>query len=350
MTVRAAQGSYIPTGVVNFYLSSGAAIGSSGLDGAGRASINYTTPSTAGTLTVYAVYVGDGNANSSKTANDAVSITAQAATVALVVPQTNYVNTAVQLTAKITPASATGTVDFSVNGKYLGTGKVANGAATLTWVPNALGTFTLTAKYSGGGGIDGGSASNSVQVIQQLKPDVITIDPVGSPGAWAPGPSATLVNGASVTLNTSSASGSPVQLSVAGPCALAGNVMKVNGAGTPCTITASTNGGNGYSPLAQQYVVQTVAGPQTAKVVAPASGSYSKGSKLKLSRLDAVTNVNQPVRWKVTSGGKYCKVVASGKYYKLKLVKKGTCNVRGSAPAVSNQWTAYSTTRTYRVT
>lgn len=348
-SVRASAGSYVPTGGVTFYLNTGAAIGSTSLDGSGRGSINYTTQATVGTVYVYAVYAGDGNANTSKTATDSIRISTQASSVSLVVPQTNYVNTSVQLTAKITPTTATGTVDFSVNGKYLNTAKVANGVASVTWVPNSLGTFTISAKYSGGGGVNSGSASNSVQVIQQLKPDAITLNPVGSAGAWAPGASATLYNGASVTLSTSSASGSEVQLRIAGPCSLNGNIVKVNGAGTPCTLTASTKGGNGYAPVTQQYIIQTVAGPQTASVSAPKSGSYAKGKKLKLSALGTVTNLNQPVRWKVTKGGSYCKVIKGGGYYKLSLVKKGKCTVKGSAPAISNQWTAYSTTRNYTV-
>jgi hypothetical protein len=35
--------------------------------------------------------------------------------------------------------------------------------------------------------------------------------------------------------------------------------------------------------------------------------------------------------------------------FKLSLVKKGKCTVKGSAPAISNQWNAYSTTRNYTV-
>jgi hypothetical protein len=349
-TVRSSQGAYIPTGTVTFFLGNGASIGSSSVDASGRSAINYTTPATLGTVTVYAVYNGDLNANSSKSSTDSIKVSAATSTVQLVVPQTNYVNTSVQLTAKITPTNATGTVDFTVNGQYLGTGKVSNGVATLTWVPAALGSFTLTAKYSGGSGVNAGSASNTVQVIQQLKADVITVDPAGSAGPWVPGTvAATLPNGASVTLNVSSASGSTVSLGVTGPCSFNANALKVNGVGGPCTVTAKTNGGNGYAPVTQTYTVQTIPGAQTAKVPAPASGAYSKGSKLKLSKTNAKTNVGQPIKWKVTSGGKYCKVIVSGSYYKLSLVKKGTCKVKGSAPAISNQWNAYSTKRTYSV-
>jgi hypothetical protein len=348
-SVRSQRGSYVPTGNVTFVLNTGSVIGVAALDANGRATINYTTPATAGTVVVFATYNGDPNATTSQSAVDSIRISATAPGVSLVVPQTNYVNTAVALTAKITPTSATGTVDFSVNGKYLGTDRVKSGAASITWVPNALGTFTLTAKYSGGSGVAAGSASNQVQVIQQLKTDQITVDPAGSPGVWVPGNTGTLPNGATATLNTSSASGAPVALTAAGPCSLNGNVLKINGVGGPCTVTAKTNGGNGYAPVSQAYNVQTVAGAQTAKVAAPVSGSYKKGSKLKLSKTSTKTNLGQPVKWKVTKGTDKCKVINSNGYYRLSLVKKGKCTVKGSAPAISNQWNAYSTTRNYTV-
>jgi len=52
--VRSRNGQYIPTGTVIFYLNNGTAIGSSSLDGSGRASIDYQTPASAGTINVYA--------------------------------------------------------------------------------------------------------------------------------------------------------------------------------------------------------------------------------------------------------------------------------------------------------
>ena len=349
VAVRSSRGAYIPTGGVAFFTSNGSAIGSATLDRNGRASINYTTPDSTGTVSIYAVYNGDANANSSKSANDSVKVTAQASGVSLVVPQTNYVNTGVVLLANITPTTAAGTVEFAVNGKYLGTTKVSKGSASLTWVPNALGTFVLTAKYSGGGGVASGTATNSVKVIEALKADQITVDPAGAAGAWVPNTTTVLANGADVQLNATSASGLPVALAVAGPCTLNGTLLHVNGAGGTCTLTASTKGGNGFSPASQKYGLSLGVGVQTAKVQAPPSGTYARGSKLRLSRLGAVTSVNQPIRWRVSKGSAFCKVIAKGGYYKLKLLKRGTCRVRGTAPAIAGQWSAYLTTRTYRV-
>jgi hypothetical protein len=348
-TVRSRQGQYVPTGSVTFRLTNGTVLGSANLDNTGKATINYTTPGTAQTVSMFVVYAGDGNANSSQSANDSIKVSTTTSTVQLIVAQTNYVNTAVTVTAQITPASATGSVDFSVNGKYLSTAKVSSGKATITWVPNALGTFTLTAKYSGSGSVKPGSASNSVQVIEQLKQDQINLVASGSSGAWVPGTTATLTNGSDVTITATAASGAPVALAVAGPCSLNGNVLHVNGVGGTCQVTASTAGGNGYAPTSLQYNVQTTAGAQTATVQAPKSGSYKKGSKLKLAKTNAVTNLNQPIKWKVTKGGSHCKVIKDSGWYKLNLVKKGKCTVVGSAPAISNQWSSYQTTRNYTV-
>lgn len=346
--VRATQGGYVPTGTVTFYSNGGSVIGSSGLDGNGKATISYTVPAATGTIYLYATYNGDANAYASKrSATDSIKVTSQAASVSVVVPQTNYVNSPVQLTAKVNPASATGTVQFSVDGKYLGTSKVSGGNATLTWVPSALGTFTISAKYSGGGGVDGGTASNSVSVTMPLKPDQISLNPNGAAGVWAPGSVNTLANGATIQFNMSSAAGLPVTLTVNSPCSVSGNTLRVNGVGGPCTLVAATPGGNGFAPTTQQYTIVTGTGSQTASVLAPSSGSYKKGKLLKLSTIGTVTNLGQPVTWKVTKGASVCKVKTGGGYYKLKLVKAGKCTVIGSAPAVAGQWSNFSTSRKY---
>ena len=169
-------------------------------------------------------------------------------------------------------------------------------------MPSTATTVTVTARYLGGGGLTASSDSSRVTVQQQLKADQITVDPTGSAGPWPAGGTVTLANGQAVAIDVRSASGLNVKLAIAGPCALEGNTVKVRGVGGVCTLTASTNGGNGYAAVTQKYYVQTVAGTQTAKVVAPASGTYPRGSRLNLSRRSTVTNVNQPVRWTVDEG------------------------------------------------
>jgi hypothetical protein len=349
--VRAREGTYVPTGGVTFYRSDGTTLGTAPLDANGRAAATYRTPATAGTISLYAIYNGDANASASaRSATDTIRVTTVAATVSVTVPQTNYVNSPVVLTARITPTSGTGTVDFSVNGKYIGTGRVTNGVATLTWVPSALGTFTVTANYSGGNGVGSGTASNRATVTLPLKADQITLTAAGTTTVWQPGGTYSLPNGATQAFTVTSTSALPVTLSVVGPCAMAApTTVHVRGAGSPCVLSASTAGGNGFSPTTQKYTIVTATGPQTAKVSAPKSGTYKKGSSLKLSKTSTVTSLNQPVTWKVTKGTSICKVGRSGAWYVVKLVKKGSCTVKGSAPAIPGQWAAYSTTRNYKV-
>lgn len=348
-TVTARQGTYQPTGSVTFLRDAGTVIGTGRLDVTGTARLAYTVPATTGIVRVYASYGGDAGANASTSSTRSISVTSKSTTVGLTVPQPVYVAAQVPLTAKVTPASATGKVDFSVDGRLVGTGTLANGTTTVTWVPSTATTVTVTARYLGGGGLTASSDSSRVTVQQQLKADQITVDPTGSAGPWPAGGTVTLANGQAVAIDVRSASGLNVKLAIAGPCALEGNTVKVRGVGGVCTLTASTNGGNGFAAVTQKYYVQTVAGTQTAKVVAPASGSHPRGSRLNLSRRSTVTNVNQTVRWTVTKGKARCKVVASGKYYRLRLVRTGTCKVRATAPGIADQWRPFVTTRTYTI-
>lgn len=349
-TVQSRQGQYSPSGSVSFFLLSGVLIGNANLDGGGKGTVKYQTPKTAGTVTVYAIFSGDPNANTSRSSNDSVKVSDKTSTVTLVVPQTNYVNTGVKLTAKVAPTSGTGSVEFLVNNKYLGTVKVAKGVAELTWVPNALGTFTLTANYSGGGGVDPGTATNKVTVQQQLKPDQITIDPAGTAGVWVPGTTITLSNGASVQLGVASASKLPVKLAVTGACALNGTTLTVKGAGGNCTLTASTAGGNGYAPASQTYVIVLGTGVQTATVRAPANGTYRRHTTLRLNRVAATTNIGQPITWRVTRKSSYkCRIVQKPKLFKVRLKRHGKCVVIGTSPAVPGQWTRFKVKRVYYV-
>ena len=349
-TVRAQTGSYVPQGTVTFYTGDGSTIGSSNLDGNGKAQIAYTTPANPGNVNIYVIYNGDANASASKrSAADTLKVVQGTPTVSLVAPQTNYAGSPVQLTAKINPASGTGTVAFSANGTNLGQANVANGVATITWTPPSTGKFTLKAVYSGGNGVAGGTASNDVTVNVPLKPDQITVNPAGAPGAWPAGSTQGLGNGQQVQLNTSSASGAPVSLTVTPPCSLNGNTLVVNGVGAPCTLTASTAGGNGFAPGSVVFTIAQGVGSQTATVNPAADGTYAKGKKLVLAPVNARTNLGKPITWKVTSGKAACKVVQAGRSFKVNLVKTGSCTVRGSAPAVPGQWGPFSITRNYNV-
>ena len=349
-TVRAQVGAYVPTGSVTFYTNSGTTIGSSNLDGSGRGQISYTTPASPGNVYVYAVYNGDANAYASKrSAADTLKVVQGAPTVALVVPQTNYAGSPVQLTAKVNPPSGTGTVAFAANGTNLGSANVANGVATVMWTPPSTGKFTLKAVYSGGNGVGAGTATNDVTVNQALKPDQITLNPYGATGPWPAGSTQGLANGAQVQLGATSASGAPVTLAVTGPCSMNGNTVAVDGVGAPCTLTASSAGGNGFAPGTMTVTIVQGVGSQTAHVNPPASGVYKKGRTLTLAPSAALTNLGNKITWSVTSGKASCQLSRTGGSAKVKLVRIGSCHVVGTAPAVPGQWAPFTVARDYVV-
>lgn len=349
-TVRAKSGSYVPTGTVTFFTANGASIGNAPLDGGGKANIQYTVPGSGTSVSLYVVYNGDANATpSGRSASDTIRITNAPPSVSLVVAQTNYAGSPTQLTAKINPPSGTGTVSFSANSTALGNANVANGVATITWTPPSTGSFTLKAVYSGGNGVPGGTATNAVNVLQPLKPDAITVNPAGAAGPWPAGSTQGLPNGANVQLAVSSASGFPVSLAVTNPCSLAGTTLTVLGVGAPCTLTATTAGGNGFAPGNQSWTIVQGVGTQTAAITPPQSGVYKRGATLTLAKVSAKTNLGKPITWKVTSGSGVCSLAKAKGSWRVKLVKKGGCTVRGSAPAVPGQWAPFSTTASYTV-
>ncbi|MFA7323304.1 MAG: Ig-like domain repeat protein [Candidatus Nanopelagicales bacterium] len=348
--VRAKVGSYVPTGNVTFYLTSGKSLGTSNVNGQAIASLNYELPSSTGNASFYAVYNGDSNADKSNpSATTTTRVSSQGSSVALVVPQTNYVNSSVTLTANITPNTGTGTVTFTVDKRTVGTAGVNKGSASVIWVPTSLGNPRVTATYSGGNNVTGSSDSKNVAVVQPLKADVITIDPVGAQGPILNNAVYVLANGASIQASISAISGLPVTIAVVGPCAWNGSAFSVQGVGGNCTVTATTSGGNGYAPSKLVFSISTSVGAQTANVSAPKSGAYKRGKTLTLAKAGTVTNLNKPIAWRVTKGGSYCKISKSKGAVFLKLVKKGKCSVNGSAPAVPGQWSAYSTARNYTV-
>ena len=351
--VYAKTGSYVPTGNVTFYKSSGSSIGNGNLNNQGIATLAYPLGNASGNVSFYAKYNGDSNAKASNNSTTTTTkVSSQGSSVTLIVPQTNYLNTAVPLTAAINPNTGTGTVTFTVSGKTVGTGNVSGGSASVTWVPTATGNPKVTATYSGGNGVSGSSDSKTVAVAQALKTDTISIDPVGTQGPILNGQTFVLANGASVQTVNTSASGLPVAIAVVGPCSFntGTSTFTVLGVDGKCTIAASTSGGNGFAPGKLTFYISTTTGTQTATVAAPKSGSYKSGKTLTLAKAGTVTNLNQTITWKVKSGGSYCKISKSKGAVYLKLVKKGKCTVTGTAPAVGTQWAAYSTTRNYTVT
>lgn len=348
-SVKVSRGEYVPTGTVTFKLSTGATIGKAALDGAGNASTNAPLPGNSTRVGIVAVYSGDAGATGSNSSAGYVKVSVGATSLKLDVPETVPLGSPVTMTVTITPASARGKVGFKINGVTMATVTVVNASAAFTWTAKKPGTYRVLAEYSGSGSVKPGNANGKFRVVQVLKPDQITVTPEGSPSAWVPGSVATLTNGADVKLIAVASSGAPVTLAVAGPCALADNVLHVNGVGGSCQLTATSAGGNAYAAASVAYAVATAAGAQTASVEPAADGSYAKGKTLKLAPVPTVTNVGQPIIWYVDQGPKICKIVRKGGWFQAKLKKAGACTVMGVSPGISDQWSEFRITRYYTV-
>ncbi|MGW9569146.1 Ig-like domain-containing protein [Prescottella equi] len=226
------------TGTVQF-TANGSNIGSPATVLNGVATLQHTF-SAAGAQAIGAVFTGDaGFAGSTTTQTKTVTVTDPdvATTTSLTVPQNAETGTAVDLTANVLPAGATGTVQFQDNGTDIGDAvTVSNGVATLSHAFTTAGSHSITASFSGGAGFAGSAASaQTVTVTDPAVPDTETTTTVTVPD--------TAETGASVTLSAAVApvpTGGTVQFKVAG--ANVGTPVNVDGSGhatTPYTFNAA---------------------------------------------------------------------------------------------------------------
>ena len=182
-------------------------------------------------------------------------------------------------------------------------------------------------------------------------PDSITVDPVGAAAAWTPGGSVTFMNGTSMSLVATAESQMPVQLAIAGSCALSGARVTAQAGSGSCTLTALTRPGNGYAGASNTYRILLAPGWQTAPLAAPASGAIARGKRMKLGRAGLVTTAGQAVEWRVTKGRGVCELIRSASEATWVIARRsGSCNVRASAPGVDGQWNAYAVYRIYTIT
>nr|WP_237171234.1 Ig-like domain-containing protein [Prescottella equi] len=226
------------TGTVQF-TANGVDIGSPVPVSNGVATLQHTF-TTAGVQAIGAVFSGDaGFAGSTAAQTQTVTVTDPdvATTTSLTVPQSAETGTAVDLTANVLPAGATGTVQFQDNGADIGAAvTVSNGVATLSHAFTTVGSHSITASFSGGAGFAGSVASaQTVTVTDPAVPDTETTTTVSAP--------ATAETGTSVTLSAAVApvpTGGTVQFKVAGSDIGAPVNVDVSGHATmPYTFNAS---------------------------------------------------------------------------------------------------------------
>jgi hypothetical protein len=355
VTVQSSSPSqYNPTGQVVIKDINSATLQTVGLTpgpGTGQSYAYYWwTPTVAGQYTFQGFYGGDAFATKSQSAVDVTIATASGNPISLVLPPSLTVGVPATLQANVYPANVQGSVGFTLNGAPISASvPIINGVAKYTWTPTAAGTVTMGANYTTNQGGTGTTSQQISIVAGPVSSDVITLAQPGF-GVWGPNGTYTLGNGSSFTFVASTLSGAPVTMRNNGACTNSGlTISIVTGSGT-CTLSASSPGGNGYGPVTQNYVVNQVPGQQTAIVAAPLSGKLKVGRVYVLeSPSERDTNAGQNISWKITKGkNSVCSLVyPNSGSVNLRIKKKGTCQVKGSAPGVPSMWAPYSVLRSY---
>ncbi|MGW0174578.1 beta strand repeat-containing protein [Rhodococcus sp. NPDC003322] len=117
---------------------------------AGTATLNHTF-TTVGNHDITAVYSGDATHAGSTSSVSAVDVSVKVvdSTTTLTAPATATIGAAVDLSATVAPADATGTVEFKDGATVLGSAPVTAGTATLNHTFTTTGNHDITAVYSG---------------------------------------------------------------------------------------------------------------------------------------------------------------------------------------------------------
>ncbi|MBU1425901.1 MAG: Ig-like domain repeat protein [Gammaproteobacteria bacterium] len=153
-----------PIGIVNF-MDDASSLGSATI-AAGQATLHYTFINV-GPHNLKAVYTGDTNNLTSTSAAVVETITVATSSTSLAVtPSTVATGQAATLTATLSGALPSGTVTFTDGAGKTMTTDVGAGTATIPITYNAVGTYNLTATYSGD---TNNTASASVPVALTVK-------------------------------------------------------------------------------------------------------------------------------------------------------------------------------------
>lgn len=363
-TVTAGAGAvFSPQGTVQFSVVGGSNIGS-------PVALNTATPSVAqiqwvpptlGATSLIATYTpaNAGTAGQNTTcgtsctsAPDNVEVTSSGVNLYLSNPPGFSAGASSTLTAVVSVVPPSGTVNFTVNGAVLASNVPvqSNGQAQTRWTPPSPGQFVIAASWAGNGGLTGTAQETvSVGTAPAQADQIIITTSAGT--TLTSGATYTVANATVITFTAQTASGSPVTFTGSGPCTITPTTFTATTGTGQCRLTASSPGGNGYGPATGTVTVNLVPGTQTAKLAAPQSGKVNVGKTITLEKASqGKTNAGQPITWSITKGkNSVCKLIFSDNgAVKLKMLKKGYCDVKAKAPAVSNQWSKFVLARTYQ--
>jgi len=215
-TVKPAAGSGVPTGSVNFYLDGSTMPLTAQLYGSGQAKISIATLSV-GPHTITASYSGDSNFTASATTAPLTQTVNQAATKTTVASSVNpsSFGQSVTFTATVSDASPgsgvpTGSVNFYLDGSTtpLDTAPLTAGSASFTTSTLAVGSHTITAKYTGDSNFMATLTTAPLPTVTQKVNQAATKTTVSPPSSTAHGQPVTLT--ATVTPITPVAPGTVV--------------------------------------------------------------------------------------------------------------------------------------------
>ena len=222
VTLTATVAPATATGTVQF-LDGTTVLGTAPIAG-GSASLATSTLSP-GSHSISAVYSGDVNYTGSTSAGTSVTVSKVTTTTGLTAsPNPATIGQAVTLSASVTPAAATGTVQFLDGGTVLGTVAVSGGTAALAVSTLTAGSHSVTATY-GGDSLNAASTSAAVAIMINKVVSSVTL-------ASAPNPSTV---GMTVTLTAA-----------VSPTSASGTVQFLNGA----TVVGSAALVNGSAQIA----------------------------------------------------------------------------------------------------
>ena len=137
--------------------------------------------------TGYNLVTGLGSVDAYKLAKAWAAARATSTTVLAAVPTSATLDQTVQLTATVSPSSATGVVTFSVGSTTLGTASLSSGVASISTTSLPVGTDTVTASYAGDGYNQASTGTTTVDVTAPT----FTLSAPNSPAAILAGESTT---------------------------------------------------------------------------------------------------------------------------------------------------------------
>lgn len=268
------------TGTMRFLDGSTEIVTGTVLNGAGGFSVSSFS---AGSHSITGVYSGDTNFNGMTSAAMIQRVNKIAATTTLSsITSTIAYGQTVDLTASVSPAAATGTVQFLDGGAVLGTAPVSGGTAALSVSTLAAGSHSLTAAYSGDP-LDAASTSSALAItVNKAASSATLISPLNP-----------AVVGQSLTFTATVApDGATGTVQFLDGTTVMGTAVLSNGAAAFATsslavgdhsVTATYPGDGNVSPSRSTAVLQQVVKRATTSTLVSAPNSSTVGMTVTLT-------------------------------------------------------------------